>query len=158
MKRFFVVSWFVCAMALIMISCSNKEESAQVSEHNSLYGTTWFACHNEIDTINDTITIFTFDVVAKFLDDTSGVLVENFRIFSNNETELADEPVRTPFTYEYSGVEGSMVFDFNECEGKSEMLEMPKIIKNTFRIDTVAKSITTFAGNGKLLETYYEVK
>lgn len=155
MKKILVVSWFVCAMALIAISCSSKEESVQVAENNSLNGTTWYACHHKIDTINDTITIFSFDAVVRFLDDTTGVILENNRIFSNNEPLLADKPVRTPFTYELNGMEGSMVLDFGE---EAEKFGMPRKITQTFKMDSTDNSITTFAPNGKRLGTYQEVK
>lgn len=155
MKKILLASCCMIAALLMFNACNSGKDSAN-SKSNPLVGSTWMASSTQIDTLRDSVFIFTADVVLKFQDDTTGVMFSDHRVFMNNQAELAeDKPQRTPFTYSFDNTEGKMVLNF---EGQVANPDMPKLIENTFKYDEKENTITTFAPNKKKLEVYTEVK
>lgn len=159
MKKILVSVWCLMAVVLISVSCNKKTEETAATEKkeaaNAFAGTTWMASHTRIDTLADTTYIFTSDAVIKFLDAENGVMYSDQRVFVNSKPELADDPLRTIFTYSIQGDNGKMVLDF----GKEDTLHRyPRYIENTFKFDKEQNTITTYAPNAKELEVYFEVE
>lgn len=151
MKKILTTSWCFLAVMFFFVSCNKKTEETT----NSFVGTSWMTNSTQIDTLNDSIFIFTSDVVIKFLDDSNGVMFSDHRVFANNVPELAGEPLRTPFTYETHDNIWKMTLDF----GKEDTLHhFQRYIENTFKFDKETNTITTFAHNQSLLNVYFEVK
>lgn len=159
MKKILVASWCLLAVMLFFVSCNKKTEETVPAEKceaaNSFVGTYWMSNSTQIDTLNDTVFIFTSDVVIKFLDERNGVMFSDHRVFANNVPELAGEPLRTPFTYTLQDDSGKMTLDF----GREDSLHrFQRYVESTFKFDKEANTITTFAPNQSVLNVYSEVK
>lgn len=144
---------------LFFVSCNKKTNETAPAEKceatNAFVGTSWMANSTQIDTLNDSIFIFTSDMVIKFLDDTTGVMFSDHRVFANNVPELADEPLRTPFTYTLQGDNGKMTLDFGQ---EDSLHRFQRYVESTFKFGKEANTITTFAPNQSVLNVYSEVK
>lgn len=154
MKKIIITSWCFLATLLLFNACNNGQTNS--SKSKSLVGSTWMASSTQIDTLRDSVFIFTADVVLKFQDDTSGVMFSDYRVFMDSKAEFVeDKPQRTPFTYSFDNTVGKMVLDF---EGQVANPEQPKLLENTFKYDKKENTITTFAPNKTEMNVFYEVK
>lgn len=154
MKKILLVSWCILAALVLFNACHNGRAN-NFSKSNRLVGTTWIANSTTIDTLKDTIFIFTGDIVLKFVDDSTGVMFNDQRIFVNNRIELADKPLRVPFTYSFAKNKGELQLDFGPKPGKKDLRQ---IVENTFTYNKKENTIATFAPNQKALDIYSEVK
>ena len=153
MKKIIFTSWCVLATFLLFNACNNGQKNA--SKSNPLVGSTWMANSTETDTLRDSVFIFTADVVVKFIDDTTGVMFSDNRVFMNSRPELAEDPLRIPFTYSFEKNEGKLSLDFGE---QKEKLGQSRYVENTFKYDKKENTISTFAPNKKALNVFSEVK
>lgn len=159
MKKILASAWCLLAVMLFFVSCNKKTNETAPAEKceaaNSFVGTSWMANSTQIDTLNDSIFIFTSDMVIKFLDERNGVMFSDHRVFANNVPELAEKPLRTPFTYTLQDDSGKMTLDFG---AEDSLHRFQRYVENTFKFDKEANTITTFAPNQSVLNVYSEVK
>lgn len=154
MKKILLASCCMVAALLMFNACNSGKDSAN-SKSNPLVGSTWMANSTETDTLRDSVFIFTADVVVKFIDDTTGVMFSDNRVFMNSRPELAEDPLRIPFTYSFEKNEGKLSLDFGE---QKEKLGQSRYVENTFKYDKKENTISTFAPNKKALNVFSEVK
>lgn len=154
MKKLLLSSWCIFAALLLFVSC-NQKKNIDAPENNALVGSSWLSTSTHIENSTDTVFIFTSNVAIKFLDDTSGVIVSDHRVFINDSPELADQPVRTPFSYTFENDKGVMTLDF----GKEDTVHgFPRFVENSFNYDKEKQTITNYGPNGKVLNEFTELK